>query len=210
MQGLSILREIQARFYEADALSELMLDWQASARPRLAIFYGKQAVNTLQAIRSDIRGLSRESQQSFAKGKEKSYHTLAELLISQGRLTEAEQVLNLLKEEEYFEYIRRDSSEASSLNRRADLTDEEATWEKRYREIGDRLVTIGTEHGDLLGKPQSWIHNCEVGNRRVDVSEFAAWATACGVEPQIALTRFLTLSVATANARWKPARKRGS
>ena len=34
--------------------------------------------------------------------------------------------------------------------------------------------------GELLGKPQSWVHNCEVGNRRVDVAEFTAWATACG------------------------------
>src|SRR5437016_9826076 len=112
VRALAVLREVKARFEEADVFSELMLDWQVSAQPRLAIFYGKQAINTLQAIRSDIRGLSRESQQSFLKGNEKPYHTLAELLISQGRLTEAEQVLNLLKEEEYFEYIRRDSSKA--------------------------------------------------------------------------------------------------
>jgi transcriptional regulator with XRE-family HTH domain len=45
--------------------------------------------------------------------------------------------------------------------------------------------------GELLGKPQSWVHNCEVANRRVDVAEFAAWATACGVDPQVAFTRFL-------------------
>ena len=69
-----------------------------SARPRVATFYGKQAVNTMQSIRSDIRGLSQALQQSFLKSNEKPYHTLAELLISQGRLTEAEQVLNLLKE----------------------------------------------------------------------------------------------------------------
>jgi hypothetical protein len=44
--------------------------------------------------------------------------------------------------------------------------------------------------GERLDKPQSWIHNCEVGNRRVDVSEFAAWAEACNVEPQVAFRRF--------------------
>ena len=47
------------------------------------------------------------------------------------------------------------------------------------------------ELGAVLGKPQSWVHNCEVGNRRVDVAEFAAWATACGVEPATAFARFL-------------------
>ncbi len=55
--------------------------------------------------------------------------------------------------------------------------------------------------GKLLGKPQSWVHNCEVGNRRVDVAEFAAWATACGVEPATAFARFLGAGKA------KPARK---
>jgi transcriptional regulator with XRE-family HTH domain len=45
--------------------------------------------------------------------------------------------------------------------------------------------------GEKLGKPQSWVHNREVGNRRVDVAEFAAWAAACGVDPQAAFARFV-------------------
>ena len=47
--------------------------------------------------------------------------------------------------------------------------------------------------GELLKKPQSWVHNCEVGNRRVDVAEFTAWARACGAEPVAAFARFLAL-----------------
>ena len=125
---------------------------QASGQPRLAIFYGKQAVNTVQSIRSDNSGLSRDFQKSFLQGNEKPYHTLAEILIAQGRLAEAEQVLALLKEEEYFQYIRREAGEASSLNRRADLTPEESEYEKLYREIGGRLMTIGAERGELIAK----------------------------------------------------------
>jgi CHAT domain-containing protein len=153
VQALGISREVKDRRVETDELSGLMGTWQASGQPRLAIFYGKQAVNTVQSIRSDIAGLSQELQQSFLKGNEKAYHTLAELLIAQGRLAEAEQVLALLKEEEYFEYVRRDSGEASSLGRRADFTPEEADYENRYREIGDRLMQIGVERGELLSKP---------------------------------------------------------
>ena len=48
--------------------------------------------------------------------------------------------------------------------------------------------------GKALKKPQSWIHNCEVGNRRVDVTEFAAWTTACGIKPTAALAHFLRQS----------------
>ena len=49
------------------------------------------------------------------------------------------------------------------------------------------------ELGGRLGKPQSWVHNCETGNRRVDVTEFIAWAGACDVDAQDAFRRFLEL-----------------
>jgi transcriptional regulator with XRE-family HTH domain len=55
--------------------------------------------------------------------------------------------------------------------------------------------------GERLGKPQSWIHNCEVGNRRVDVAEFAGWASACGVEPAVAIERFLAAATSTREAK---------
>jgi len=42
-----------------------------------------------------------------------------------------------------------------------------------------------------LRKPQSYVYNCETGNRRVDVAEFVAWAKACKVEPLDAFARFL-------------------
>ncbi len=152
MDGLAIAREAKDRRVEADVLFGLMETWQAAGRPGLAIFYGKQAVNTIQSVRSDISGLNQDLQQSFLKGNEKPYHVLAELLIAQGRLAEAEQVLALLKEEEYFQYVRRDSNEASGLSRRAELTPDEAEYEERYREIGDRLMKIGEERGELLAQ----------------------------------------------------------
>ncbi len=47
------------------------------------------------------------------------------------------------------------------------------------------------ELGKSLSRPQSWIYNCETGNRRVDVAEFCSWCRACNVEPTIALRRFM-------------------
>ena len=102
-----------------------MLDWQAQNRPGLAIFFGKQAVNLYQEIRNEITGLERESQQSFVKSKEQTYRQLADLLIREGRLPEAEQVIRMLKEEEYFDFIRRDE-DSSSKAQKAALTPEEA------------------------------------------------------------------------------------
>ena len=46
------------------------------------------------------------------------------------------------------------------------------------------------ELGEKLNKPHSWIYNCETGNRRVDVTEFAVWVKACGNKPGAALDEF--------------------
>ena len=45
--------------------------------------------------------------------------------------------------------------------------------------------------GKILQKPQSFVHSCEVANRRVDVTEFIAWAKACKIDPQEAFQRLM-------------------
>ena len=42
-----------------------------------------------------------------------------------------------------------------------------------------------------MGKPHSWVYNCETGNRRVDLAEFVAWCRACHVNPSTAFRRYL-------------------
>jgi CHAT domain-containing protein len=150
-QALLIAREIKSQDQEASALDSLMLDWKARRQPPLATYFGKQAVNVYQEIRGNIRSLDAESQRSFLKSKEETYRTLADLLIAQGRLPEAEQVIRMLKEEEYFEFIRRDQSNAPQADK-AQLTAEEQALEKRYREIADRIAELGTERGALIDK----------------------------------------------------------
>ncbi len=49
------------------------------------------------------------------------------------------------------------------------------------RELRDKAGLTQRALGKRLGKPQSWVYNCETGNRRVDVSEFARWCEACDV-----------------------------
>ena len=46
------------------------------------------------------------------------------------------------------------------------------------------------ELGKKLKEPQSWIYNCETGNRRVDVAEFIRWVEACGQEADKAFSQF--------------------
>jgi len=150
-QAVRIAREVKAQSEEASALNNLMLDWKSRNLASLAIYFGKQSVNVYQEIRSNIRSLDADSQRGFLKSKEQTYRDLADLLIAQGRLPEAEQVIRMLKEEEYFEYIRRDSANAPQ-GAKAQLTPAEAALEKREREIADQLAALGAERGTLMDK----------------------------------------------------------
>src|SRR5262249_37907104 len=104
-------------------------------------------------VRYRMRSMQRELQDSFLKRNEEPYHELAELLIGAGRLPEAEQVMDLLKEQEYREFVRRAAETDSGELRKAGLTRAEAGWAGRDEALSDRLVAIGAERGVLLAKP---------------------------------------------------------
>lgn len=146
-QALPVVQSVNDPSLEAKLFGNLMFHWQTSNVP-LAIFYGKQAVNGIQRLRSAISGLEKDLQKSFLRSHEERYRLLADLLISSGRLPEAQQVLAMLKEEEYFEFVRRSDSE-SALSGVSTLSPEEAAIDKRYREIADRVAAIGSEYGRL-------------------------------------------------------------
>ncbi len=151
-QSLLLNSRLQQKRNVAITLSNLMWLLSDSNQVSEAIFYGKQSVNTLQELRSNIRNTDRNLQRSYLSSIEGTYRFLADLLITQGRLPEAQEVLNLLKEQEFFEFVRRDSSEGSSLNGKATLTPEEAALAKRYREIADRLTALAAERAELVNR----------------------------------------------------------
>jgi CHAT domain-containing protein/tetratricopeptide (TPR) repeat protein len=149
-QALPIRREVGDRAGEGMTLSNLMHILSSQGRPRLAVLFGKQAVNAYQQIRQELVGLDRDTRKTYLESKEYTYRGLADLLLAQDRIAEAQQVLNLLKEEEFFDFIRRDSQQSPSLAGRADLTPAEADWNRGYNEIAGRLTELGRERGDLM------------------------------------------------------------
>jgi len=144
-KALVITREIKDRYGEGTTLGNLMRLWKQQGRAPLAIMYGKQAVNLYQNIRSEIRTLRKELQQSFLHSKEDTYRYLADILISHGRLSEAEEVLALLKDEEY-----------SSLRSRSDpklevgYTAAESEAVKALDEVGE----LGREDNELRARKE--------------------------------------------------------
>ena len=151
-QALAIQREVDNREGEGDSLSNLMFTWKGASKLPAAIFYGKGAVNAYQEVRAKIPPLDKEAQKSFLKSKEGSYRELADLLVAGGRLLEAQQVLGLLKEEEYFQFVRRDGDATANSTAPAAMSPEEKDLADRYQEISGKLAILGKQRAELQDK----------------------------------------------------------
>jgi tetratricopeptide (TPR) repeat protein len=143
-QALAIEREVKARADEGVTLTNLMRLLLKQNNNRLAVFYGKQAVNAYQEIRGNIKTLDRDARQSFLRDKEDTYRILANLLISEARLPEAEQVLALLKEEEYSKIVRREGPLSSGVG--FNKTETEGV------RISDQLALLARDRGAIQAR----------------------------------------------------------
>jgi CHAT domain-containing protein/Tfp pilus assembly protein PilF len=123
-----------------------MMHNQRAAEPALAIFYGKEAVNLLQQLRGNIQGLDKQLQKDFLASKDGYYRELADLLIQQGRLPEAQEVLDLLKEQEYSDYVRGDGADTM---RPLPLTPAEMQAEDDYQKSTAQIVSMGEQWTQL-------------------------------------------------------------
>jgi CHAT domain-containing protein len=92
----------------------MMIGFQKQHRPEVAIFFGLDAVNSYQQIRKNISGLDKDLQAGFAQSRASTYRVLSELLVETGRLGEAEQVLDLLKEQELKDVVRGAAPDAAA------------------------------------------------------------------------------------------------
>jgi CHAT domain-containing protein len=105
-QTLIIAREISDREGEGLVLASIGTTLQSQKLPEPAIAFLKQSVNLTEQIRQDLGTLPKEQRQSYTDTVAYRYRTLADLLITQGRIAEAQQVLELLKLEELREFTR--------------------------------------------------------------------------------------------------------
>lgn len=95
---------------------------------RLAIFYGKKAINSLQALKQDFRLFDKETQQETVKALDETYSSLASDLFFEGRLGEAQQVLNFSRDQEYFDFKLNQNQEVAKLS----LTSRESESEQLF------------------------------------------------------------------------------
>lgn len=137
----------KSRFQNDEALTlhHLQSAWKEIGNDQLAIFYGKQAVNKYQELRRSIRTLAPKTQNYYLTTIEDTYRQLADLLIEQGNFAQAEQVLRMLKEEEYFDFVRRDADESITLDQKVMLNETEKDLLERYTILANQISEIERE-----------------------------------------------------------------
>ena len=164
-QSLPIQRAIGDRFGEATTLGNIGQLFDRS-QPETAIFFAKQAVNVLQTIRGDNKDLEGSLRKSLEESVESYYRRLAGLLIDRNRFGEAEEVLNLLKNKEAADFIRRDA--VADQLKAATLDEREHKALDRYNEVLSRLVADGQVKSALLAKSKT-VALTAAENRQLDL-----------------------------------------
>ena len=135
-------------------VQENLCKFYSKSKPDLAIWYGKQAVNTLQTLRASNTALDKDLQKSFLKKNENTYKEIADLLFTQGRLMEGQQVLAMLKESEYFDFIQRSATD-DPRKTSASYTNREKPWSERYETISSQLAALSKEYQALTKREAS-------------------------------------------------------
>ena len=161
LAGLSLAKEAGDPDLEGGIETSLMIDFRNQHRPEEAIFFGMAAVNSYQQIRKNISALDKEIQAGFTQSKSATYRILAELLLQSDRLSEAEQVLDLLKEQELNEVVRGASDnpaakveplKLSAVQQKAQS--ELATPEKESMALADLSVEYAQLHAKATRTPE--------------------------------------------------------
>jgi CHAT domain-containing protein/tetratricopeptide (TPR) repeat protein len=138
-QALAITREIGDRESEGIVLSNIGDVLKQQNQSDLAIVFYKQSVNVREGIRQSIQTLAQSQQESYTQTVASTYRQLADLLLSQGRVLEAQQVLELLKIQELRDYTR--DARAGGTTQGSPLTPPEAAVVPPYNSV----VTLGLQ-----------------------------------------------------------------
>ena len=144
-QALTIRRAIGERSGEANSLWWIGYQLQQQNQSELAIVFYKDAVNVQESIRSDLRGLPQDLQESYTRTVEDDYRALADLLLQQDRILEAQQVLDLLKVQELDDYLRG----VRGVNERVSILRPEQEILTAYDELQKTAIDIGQELTEL-------------------------------------------------------------
>ncbi|NEP61095.1 MAG: tetratricopeptide repeat protein, partial [Symploca sp. SIO2G7] len=149
-QALAIHREVGNRAGAGNTLNNVGFLLETENQPELAIIFYKQSVNVTEAIRKDIKALPTELQQSYTETIDHTYRNLADLLLTQNRVLEAQQVLDLLKVQELEDYLQ--GVQGGVEEKVENLLSEQEILEE-YTQLQNQAIATGKELTQLRQIP---------------------------------------------------------
>ncbi|MGA2338920.1 MAG: tetratricopeptide repeat protein [Terracidiphilus sp.] len=141
---------------EGNIENSLMIGFRKQHQPEEAIFFGLLAVNDYEQIRKNILGMEKEVQAGFAQSRSGAYRMLAELLVETGRLGQAEQILDLLKEQELQDVVTTAAPGASAGIEPLKLSPAQQDAESALPDLEKKARVIeesSLAYGQLQAKP---------------------------------------------------------
>lgn len=147
-QALAINKTLKNPAGEAENFSNIAAILAQQNQPELAIIFYKQAINATEIIRQNNRLLSSELQQSYTETVSDRYRQLADLLLQQNRILEAQQILDLLKVQELQDYLQNVRSSNTTQTGIANTSSEQQIW-ANYEDLTHQAIEIGQELSQL-------------------------------------------------------------
>ncbi len=127
LESLVIIKSTGEKGKEAIVLSNLGDLFARQGKLTAAIAFYKESIQVTESIRKSLTTLDIEQQKSYTNTVAYTYRALADLLLSQGRVLEAQQVLELLKIQEIRDFTRNnragDTAEPTKNNKEAQVID---------------------------------------------------------------------------------------
>jgi CHAT domain-containing protein/tetratricopeptide (TPR) repeat protein len=132
----------------APQLNLLAIALLKEGNPDMAVGLLKMVVNSIQEQRTSIANIGKSEVKSYTNKVEYVFQILAALLVDEGRLDEADLVLDMLKEDENFKILR--GSSATDLKKTIiSFNSSELKWIDKYKSIVSRVSTLGAEQEEI-------------------------------------------------------------
>lgn len=154
LRGIRSLEQGNAPADLRDSLRALAELLRAEGNSAAAILFAKKAVNTQQDIRSRNRDLPPELATRLAERYRGLYLFLADLLIEQGRIEEAQRVLDLIKGQELIDFVR-GGAEPPAVGARTPLTGTERSALGDIDTLLQQPFAVAQELETLLAKAKA-------------------------------------------------------
>lgn len=132
----------------------------ANGNRDIGIAYLKSAINLIQMNRAEVRAGGLIDVNTYTQAYAGLYGILADELFEAGRFNEGQLVLDMLKQDEFFEYIRRDK-DRDPRSTRVPLSKAESAEVNRYNQLLAKVTQLELERSAITRKSLGTSRNIE-------------------------------------------------